>query len=141
VHAVEPGDLLRIVVRILETQVLPATEEAARATLLLSVGILDNLSGRVEERRDLVTAREQRDRALVESVPERIRAGVDGAGVPVNRALSRYLRQLAEHPTLLTEPDVSAWLERCRQALLRQSAEEIALMRPTRYLHSQRSRS
>src|ERR1700677_2625314 len=102
----EPGELLKIVVALLENQVLPVVEtHSGRATLLLSVGILDNLAERVEERRDLV------DRERLVAMSQRISAS----------------RALAAQPALLSEPETDAWLLQCHQALRERTREEVTL--------------
>ena len=140
----EPGELLKIVVALLEHQVLPVVEtQAGRATLLLSVGMLDNLAERVEERRELL----ERERALTEelmsTVPVNVRelAGAQPTGlrsrtVPSAELISVF-RALVAEPALLEDPDTDQWIRGCHVALRERTREEVALLNPTRYLRSQ----
>ena len=144
-RASEPGELLKMIVALLEHQVLPAvTTSSARSTLLLIVGMVDNLAERVEERRELV----QRDRELVDGLlavlPRRlgdvpssqheVDAGVD-RGTPMSE-LVRVLRSLVDSDAL-DDAELSAWLVQCHEALGRHNKHEVELLNPTRYLKSQ----
>lgn len=140
----EPGELLKIVVALLEHQVLPVVEtQSGRATLLLSIGMLDNLAERVEERRDLV----ERERALVDALmsalPERVRelalvnpSGSTDRPAPTAELISVF-RVLAPKSTVLDDEDTDAWLRQCQEALKERTRREVALLNPTRYLRSQ----
>jgi len=140
----EPGELLKIVVSLLEDQVLPAVESrAGRSTLLLSVGILDNLAERVEERRDLV----ERERVVVDrlmaAAPERVRSlSETQRAAPQERPapaapLIAAFRALVADPDLLHDPKTEEWLRTCHETLKERTREEVALLEPTRYLRSQ----
>jgi hypothetical protein len=144
VRGTEPGELLKMVVALLEHQVLPVVEtQSGRATLLLSVGMLDNLAERVEERRDL----EERERALAErlmaTLPGQVRdVALAHPSGPTERptptvALISVFRALVADPDLLEDADTDAWLRECHQALKERTQRDVALLNPTRYLRSQ----
>jgi hypothetical protein len=133
-----------MVVALLEHQVLPVVEtRSGRATLLLTVGMLDNLAERVEERRDLVENERALTGTLMSQLPERVRDLVpaDPLGSLDLRAptftLVAAFRALAEHPALLDVEETDEWLQRCHQALKERTRQDVALLNPTRYLRSQ----
>ena len=140
----EPGELLKIVVALLENQVLPVVEtHSGRATLLLSVGILDNLAERVEERRDLVDRERLVAEQLMAALPEQVRSlaraqpsAPSDRPVAMSQLISAF-RALAAQPALLSEPETDAWLLQCHQALRERTREEVTLLNPTRYLRSE----
>jgi hypothetical protein len=140
----EPGELLKIVVALLENQVLPLIETpSGRATLLLSVGMLDNLAERVEERRDLADRERVLAEQLTAALPERVRSfaeahpsGPSERPVAMSQLISAF-RALVAQPALLREPETDAWLLQCHQALRERTRDEVALLNPTRYLRSQ----
>jgi hypothetical protein len=140
----EPGELLKIVVSLLEEQVLPAVESrAGRSTLLLSVGILDNLAERVEERHDLVERERDVVEQLMAAAPDRLRtlaaAQPDAPSerpAPASPLLAAF-RALVTDPDLLREPETEEWLSACHAALKERTRQEVALLEPTRYLRSQ----
>lgn len=143
-RSVEPGELIEAIVALLESQILPAVEDrSARSTLLLAVGMLDNLAGRVEEKRDLVERDTDAVRRLVTAIPDGLRPiGLDTEIAnaeyrDLSAVLTSTFRALPAREGWLEDPEVDAWLDLCLSELRRRNAEEIALVRPTRYLRSQ----
>jgi hypothetical protein len=144
VRGTEPGELLKMIVALLEHQVLPVVEtQSGRATLLLSVGMLDNLAERVEERRDLFEREQQLADALLSQLPQQVRdlVGTDPEGSLELRSptmpLVLALRVLAADPGLLEDDQTDAWLHACHTALKERTRQDVALLNPTRYLRSQ----
>lgn len=143
-RATEPGELLKIVVALLEHQVLPVVETSSgRATLLLSVGMLDNLAERVEERNDLVERERVLADRLLATLPARVRAlareqvsGPADRPTPTSELISAF-RAVVADPSLLEDPETDEWLRRCHDALRERTRQEVALLNPTRYLKSQ----
>jgi hypothetical protein len=140
----EPGELLKIVVALMEDQVLPIVEtQSGRSTLLLSIGILDNLADRVEERRDIADREQVLADRLIRTVPERLRVLAEAQpAAPTERAapvspLIKAFRALVAEPALLDDPATDDWLKLCHQAFRERTQEEVALLSPTRYLRSQ----
>lgn len=138
----EPDRLIGVLVRVLETQVLPSVaDREARSTLLLTVGLLDNLGPRVAERAESATCPVTADQRMLSALPDELAAPL-GIGTRVatdpSALLSSVFRRLRGHADLLELPVSQTWLALCRRELSEMSATEIALMRPTRYLTSQR---
>ena len=154
-RSVEPGELLEAVIALLQTQVLPAIEkQSARSTLLLIIGLLDNLASRIEERRDIVERSTRVARNLLDTMPPSLKEVVESHSGPgssaasdaeipdaeygeLSTALSSVLRHLAARDDLLADHEVSVWLDLLRRELRDKNVDEIALMRPTRYMRSQ----
>lgn len=140
-RSVPPRELVEAITALLEAQILPAVDErSARATLLLAVGMLDNLAGRIEERHDLVELDTRAAHRLIDALPPGLRpaaATADSGFRDLSAALTVVLRELAARPALVEDPEVGEWLRLCGDELRRRNAEEMALVRPTRYLRSQ----
>ena len=138
----EPDRLIEILVRVLETQVLPSVmDREARSTLLLTVGLLDNLGPRIREKAESSTARGAAARRLLSALPAELAASLDVDLVAAEDPavlLDGVFRRLRGHSDLLDLENSRAWLAKCRQELSELSERELSLMRPTRYLTSQR---
>jgi hypothetical protein len=133
---------MRILVEILEVQVLPAVDgRQARVALQLVAGLLDNMATRIEESSEMQAREREFLLMLEQTMPSTLShfapAGPQPESSRTDRRLSSVLRSLRANPTVITEAAVSDWLEICRRTLKDRSEIQARLMRPTRYLTSQ----
>jgi hypothetical protein len=138
-----PSELLQLIVGALETQVVPAdANPRARATLLLAVGLLDNLAQRIEEAPGLRTARDEGVDRLVAAMPRALaenllESGGDFSTRVRERRLANGFAALRDSAGLLNSLSVQMWLSICRDEFVRCNNAELQRLRPTRYLRSQ----
>ena len=140
-RAKSPDHIIGLVVRILDSQVVPAvTDREARASLLLMLGMLDNVGPRVQERRDLASLDAQVLDRMLASLPDEVATALSGTAGECGtaRSLRAVLRRLRDRPEALETDAMRAWISSCLKELGKRSEVEIAMMRPTRYFASQR---
>ena len=139
-RSVAVSELIEMVVRLLEDTVAPSVDDyASSRALWVSVGLLDNLAARVDERPEGM----REEIALLQDLADCDPARVAGtADEPTGDDLHQRLSQLrAFHVARLrglavagaAEPEALAWLARCHEVLLRLTDRELERLRSTRY--------
>lgn len=139
-----PELLVGVIVDILDGQVMPAVkDDEARATLHLLVGLLANLGSRVEQRSASTRAEGRGVQSLLNDLDRSSRTELELGGMKSawestgQPTLAVLLRQMRRHRGSIDDDTLDLWLASCRRVLSDLSKDEVALMRPTRYLKSQ----
>jgi hypothetical protein len=142
VRSVESSELLQIAVDLLESNVAPALPDgSAQRVFWVCIGLLDNLVGRIEDKRSLL----EEEASLLASLlmadlPPRSTGRI---GDPNEISLRELRASLATRfracpwrsspDTWSAEVEQQEWLHRCQNVLSQINATEISLLKSTRY--------
>jgi hypothetical protein len=133
-RSVSAPKFLKSTLAVLESSVVPAVDDpAALRRLLICIGLLDNLVGRIEDRRSLVIEEAALLRTLIE--PSMMTAATDVVLEPAVelRELRRAVSARLRGDSLVTPIATGEWLRRCQVVLTAINVAEMARLRPTRY--------
>jgi hypothetical protein len=122
---------LQAVVDLLESRVVPVTTDpAGLRALWISIGLLDNLVVRVDDKEAI----EEHERGLLKALLTEAPAGGASTLAELRRALAERLRTVPWLPERSQQsgPD-RAWLKQCREVLTAVNNAQVSLLRSTRY--------
>jgi len=130
-RSIRAADLLQAVVDLLESRVVPVTTDpAGLRALWISIGLLDNLVVRVDDKRAI----EEHEQGLLQELLTEVAAGDARTLAELRLALAERLRTVPwqAEPGHQSGPN-RAWLEQCREALTAINDAQLSLLRSTRY--------